>query len=102
MRNKYGKLFIEIEDDGNGGYQVKDEYVKPLLDYVKSKQYKDIIILYGDIYYNVVYQYFGNSTITLSGSITIHDENGDLLTSESVSITYNMVTDVINVSVLSY
>ena len=51
MRNKYGKLFIEMEVNGDGNYQVKEEYKQPLFNYISGKQYKDVIIKLTDYFY---------------------------------------------------
>lgn len=51
-RAKYGKLLFEIEEVEEGVYEVKSEYIKPLLEFAKSKSYKDIVMKKNDVYYN--------------------------------------------------
>lgn len=97
MRNKYGKLFIEIEEISSGNYQVKEEYRQPLLNYISGKQYKDVIIKLNNSFYPCIGQYFGDN----GGNIDCYDVSyyeGEInsFTAISISVSNNVIQVTIN------
>jgi len=96
MRNKYGKLFIEVED--NGDWVVKEEYRQPLLDYCKARQYKDIIMCIGnEEYYICNHQSLSNGSGIFMFGFT--EYSGETILSQ-ITITINVVlsNNTINVT----
>ena len=95
MRNKYGKLLIKCYDD-SGTWKVKDEYVKPLIEYAHAKQYKDIILELGDGNFIIpLTQTFGASVYYLEYSLLVDDGTGKYL-----SLSVDLSDDTIEITLV--
>ena len=99
MRNKYRKLFIEIEPNGESGYQVKEKYRQPLFDYVKSGSYKDVIVKLYSNYLNATSQILSNGSGYIRFGNVLYEEDsvstyttGEInvdLENESINVIYS-------------
>lgn len=96
MRNKYGKLFIEIEQV-SGSYQVKEEYRQPLINYISGKQYKDVIIKSGAGFYPCCGQILiDNGGTIVAYSVEYYEGEINGLTAISITVMNNEITVTVN------